>query len=172
MVNAPLPSNIPPRDGLGCLRQQPSDLALAHGDDPIRLRMVDLPRTLWLWGLSAGVSLLWMTMVAVVSLALAKDVNGKWAQVTPKMKEWFQKQRNPTTKVSCCNEADGDQVDEEIREGRYWIASDKTGGHWMIVPHDVIINEPNLYGRPVAWFRGGYDTAPLSIYCYAPGPLL
>ena len=116
----------------------------------------------------------------------ARDRDGKWAAASPSERKWFKEQRQPKSGHLCCSEADGDQVDEEIRYDsgtpRYWIASDKTGGKWLLVPEDAVIHEGNPHGRAVAWFRwqdgnGRWSSAPrtdlpVSVYCFAPGPLL
>ncbi len=101
---------------------------------------------------------------------LARDLDGQWAQLPQHQRDWLRKQINPQNKMSCCSEADGEQVDEEIRAGRYWIQSAKTNGRWMIVPEEVVIKEPNLHGRPVAWWT--IENGFFKIFCYAPGPLL
>ena len=73
-------------------------------------------------------------------------------------------------------------VEEDIRNGEYWIRSAKTmmfsrfnqlkdgKDGWVRVPADVIIKEPNLYGRPVAWYY--LENAMLQIRCFSPGSLL
>ena len=122
-----------------------------------------------LWGLAISFALLWVSLVAGVTIA--KDLNGKWAQASPLERRWFKEQKRPGTNFLCCNEADGEQVDEEIREGRYWINSTRTGGNWWIVPEESVLKTPNKHGRPVAWFRIN-DNGQNVIFCYAPGPLL
>ncbi len=113
--------------------------------------------------------LLVVCMIVLFTMpALARDLDGQWAQLPPTQRDWLRKQINPHNKMNCCSEADGDHVDEEIRAGRFWIQSARTNGHWMIVPEEAVITEPNLYGRPVAWFRRDQNGL-LHIFCYAPG---
>lgn len=100
--------------------------------------------------------------------AFAKDY-GQFAQYSLQEREWFRKQRQPVTLFPCCDEADGEQVEEDIRNGEYWVRSDRTAGLWVRVPPEVVIKEPNLFGRPVAWWRHT-DGRP-SVFCYAPGSL-
>ncbi len=132
--------------------------------------------------------LLTLLFLLIATPAAAHDwTHRDFARNTIQQREWLQKQRRPFTKLSCCNEADGEQVDEEIRYddkgiGRYWIQSKHTRGQWMLVPEEAIIREPNMHGRPVAWFRwvshdGSFAAVPRpdmtpTIFCYAPGPLL
>ena len=99
---------------------------------------------------------------------------GQWAQVDPQKREWFRKQMVPGAGVSCCSEADYDGVDEDIRDGEYWVRWDKsvamhpeTKG-WMLVPDAVIIPGPNQYG-PGVWWVYSEETG-LSIRCYSRGP--
>lgn len=105
---------------------------------------------------------------------VARDTTGKWAATPQVQRDWFRAQKNPMTGVLCCNEADGEQVDEDIRYGadgigRYWIFSDKTMGVWLLVPAEAVLTTPNLHGRPVAWFRSTNGVP--EVFCYAPGPL-
>lgn len=99
-----------------------------------------------------------------------EDKEKKYAQYTLQQREWFQRQISPRTKISCCNEADGEMVEEDIRDGSYWVRSEITAGLWIKIPDDIIIREPNLMGRPVVWWRFG-DGRPQP-YCYAPGGLI
>ncbi len=114
---------------------------------------------------------LWLTLAVVLACApaMARD-NGQWAATPQAQRDWFKQQKNPKTGISCCNEADGEMVDEEIRDGRYWIASNLTKGVWLLVPSEVVILGPNWHGRPVAWFR--HNNGVPEVYCFAPGPLL
>lgn len=107
-------------------------------------------------------------LACFVYAALAKD-NGQWAQYSLKERQWFREQRQPGTLFPCCDEADGEQVEEDIRNGEYWVRSDKTAGLWVRVPPEVVIKGPNLFGRPVAWWRHT-DGVP-QVFCYAPGSL-
>lgn len=88
------------------------------------------------------------------------------------VKQWFREQRQPGTEASCCNEADGETVEEDIRGGQYWVRSPMTGGAWIQVPDRVVIKEPNLWGRPVAWFRKNRSSGGVMVFCFAPGALL
>jgi len=118
-------------------------------------------------------------LLLLSSPAWAHDWSHKdFAQANALERKWLQKQRHPKTNVLCCNDADGEQVEEDIRNGRYWINSNHTRGIWMLVPDEVVIREPNMHGRPVAWFRwegaGSIQTLPRDdlrpvIYCYVPG---
>jgi hypothetical protein len=134
---------------------------------------------LWVIGmLSLSISFAWN--FPVYSRELYKD---QYAQIDPKTRDWFKSQKSPKTGAICCSEADGEMVEEDIRNGEYWIKSAKTmmfarfnqlkdGNQdgWVRVPADVIIKEPNLYGRPVAWYV--IQNAMLEIRCFSPGSLL
>ncbi len=107
-----------------------------------------------------------LILLLLIVPALAKD-NGQWAKSSPAERLWFKEQKQPGTNFLCCDEADGELVDEEIRDGHYWIQSEKTRGKWMKVPDQVVIQAPNMHGRPVAWFR--WLQGEPQIFCYAPG---
>lgn len=132
------------------------------------------------------------TLIVLVIIALligflvpgdiwARDLDGKWAQSPPAVRKWLREQKQPGSGYLCCSEADGEQVDEEIRNGRYWINSKHTRGKWLLVPEDMVINSPNPHGRAIAWFRwvgddGSTSTVPRDdlrpeVFCYAPGAL-
>lgn len=114
----------------------------------------------------------------IVESASARELTpGQYAQVPPEIRDWFQNQKSPKTGVPCCSEADGELVEEELRGGTYWIRSNLTlvpyaaTEGWVEVPDDVVINGPNNYGQPVAWWQWGEDPEwdPPTIHCYAPG---
>jgi hypothetical protein len=134
---------------------------------------------LWIVGmLFLGITYLWNNP------AFSRELyEGQYAQIDPKMRDWFKSQKSPKTGAICCSEADGEMVEEDIRDGEYWIKSAKTmmfarfdqlkNGNkegWIKVPSEVIIKEPNLYGRPDAWYY--VESNMLQIRCYAPGSLL
>lgn len=129
----------------------------------------------------------------------------EYAQNSPEIQRWFQEQHVPPSKDYptgggyCCTDADGEAVEEDIRDSHYWV---KAGGAaykrteqtnelatgakilppdgmdadgWVPVPDNVVIHEPNKFGRPVVWwYRSAKPdgTWKMSIRCYAPGPLL
>ena len=97
--------------------------------------------------------------------------------VPPDIRQWFRDQQEPKSGLSCCNEADGGQAQEEIRNGKYWaswclVGNSQTGecarsSGWIEVPDDVVIQGPNRAGHPVVWsyLQGGKHI----IRCYSPG---
>ena len=128
-----------------------------------------------------------LLLLLLLAPTLAHDWSYKdFAQANPFERNWLQKQKRPNTTFSCCSEADGEQVEEDIRYDQkgiahYWINSNHTRGAWIIVPKEAVIHEPNMHGRPVAWFRWGTgtnmqtmprDDLPVEVFCYAPGALL
>jgi hypothetical protein len=110
---------------------------------------------------------------AMTVIAVAKD-SGQWAQIDPAERQWFRNQHNPTTKLNCCNDADGAYAQEDIRDGHYWarfMAKGYYGGDvdsgWMPVPDGAVITDPNRHGSPVVWWY--YDQGTLKIRCFASG---
>lgn len=105
-----------------------------------------------------------LTAIGAGSIAFGHE-HGQVAQ-------WLQQQRVPegngnSSGFSCCNDHDVDEVEEDIRDGHYWIK----GGHfpeWTEVPDSLVIREPNRHGQPVVWWMG---IGPYSIRCFAPGGL-
>ncbi len=104
----------------------------------------------------------------VSPLTMAKDT-GQWAQAPPDVRQWFQDQRvphGPHKGFPCCSVADGEEVQEDIRAGEYWIK----GGHfpdWTLVPDNAVIKGPNQHGQPIVWYYH-VDGNP-QIRCFAPG---
>ena len=120
------------------------------------------------------------SVMLLSAVAQARD-NGQWAQSDPATREWFRSQRNPTTKVPCCSEADGTYAEEDIRGDDYWARFtyqrwDMSGkkyasevSEWMRVPPETVIHDPNRHGSPVVWWYF-VDGKP-GIRCFAPGGL-
>lgn len=118
-------------------------------------------------------------IVAAVALllicpAFARDF-GQWAQIDQKTREWFRSQKNPTTGVLCCSEADGVYAEEDIRGDQYWVRFEAAGTKvdWMSVPPEVVIHDANRNGAPVVWWYWLADAqgSPtiVTIRCFAPG---
>jgi hypothetical protein len=111
-------------------------------------------------------------LVLVASPVIARD-NGQYAQVDPKIRQWFRNQLSPKTGGNCCNEADGVYAEEDIRGEHYWTRFPQSNGEWMQVPDDVVIKDPNRNGAPVVWWY--FERNPVSrerelkIRCYAVG---
>jgi len=68
------------------------------------------------WGGSAIRTAL---VLVVLSLpAFARD-NGQYQNVSPDIRQWFRDQKSPKTGMICCSEADGNEAQEDIRDGHY-----------------------------------------------------
>ena len=117
-----------------------------------------------------------MRWIILVLLMLAAPVlarnNGQWRELPDDVREWLRSQKIPAGKGAghpCCSEADGEEVQEDIRGGRYWIKGGAFAD-WTVVPEHAIIRGPNKYGQPVVW-QSPSGWIPV-IYCYAPGALM
>ena len=115
-------------------------------------------------------------VVAIIILLMApafarEQYPGQFAQVDPKVKDWFQEQRVPGTEKSCCTIADGTFAEEDIRDGQYWTRFEAFGSvtPWMEVPPETVIHDPNKNGAPVVWFYRDNEAAPVKVRCYSPG---
>ena len=103
-----------------------------------------------------------------VSVALARDVDGRWANSNPELKKWFDKlmsKRGP-----CCSDADGfavSDVDWESKDGRFRV---RLEGQWHDVPEDALITEPNRVGRTMVWPIKVPGT--ITIRCFMPGAMI
>lgn len=102
--------------------------------------------------------------LAVVSAALARDLDGRYAQSD--LKPWFDKLRS--AKALCCSFADGvsiRDVDWDTQDGRYRVRLD---GKWIVVPDDAVIHEANRFGPAVVWPYQAPNGETL-IRCFIPG---
>ncbi len=134
----------------------------------------------------------------------------KWAQMTKEQQQWLMNQHVPggdSRGGSCCNQNDGEEVQQDIRDGHYWVKGSMREGDelrekgptlyqqyirdgnlinkmdndgWILVPDEVVINEPNKYGRAVVWWyppatRKQSDNddgrIQIEVRCFAPGEL-
>ena len=110
--------------------------------------------------------------VALLSSVAFTKAGQEWAQLnmSPAQRNWFNQQKEPGTGKPCCNTSDGEEVQEDIHDGVYWVKSAKTGGEWLPVPATAIITEPNKWGQPIAWFF--YENGYPKVRCFSPGALL
>ena len=114
--------------------------------------------------LSAGVAL------SFSYTAAAHDENSH----TSEELQWLRSQLSPKTGGSCCNEADGEYTDEDIRcdaeknTCHYWVRFSRSNGQYIQVPDEVVIKQPNKWGRPAVWWYLDDDSF-LQIRCYVPG---
>ena len=97
----------------------------------------------------------------------------EYAQASPDVRNWFKSQRAPTTNVPCCDISDGEFAEEDIRYdekgvGHFWTRWSKHL-EWMLVPDDVVIQEPNKWGRPVVFWAEDSVNNVMYIRCYARG---
>ncbi len=81
-------------------------------------------------------------------------------------RQWFKSQKSPKTGQLCCNENDGAEAEEDIRNGQYWTRWPQNP-FWVMVPDEVVIKDPNRNGAPVVWWW--YENGVTKIQCYAPG---
>lgn len=93
------------------------------------------------------------------SLTLAKD-DGRYAQ-SP-LKSWFDSLRSG--KGPCCSDADGEETEYQIRNGRYWIPVE---GVMIEVPDAALLTQPNRFGRPMKWLF--MENGKKAIRCFIPG---
>ncbi len=116
-----------------------------------------------------------IALVMLATTAIARDDAGRWAQADPALRQWFRDQRSPLTGQSCCDEADGTEAEEDIRNGHYWARwkmkprgfDQEFTTEWVEIPDEVVIREPNKNGAPIVWwwFEDGKPAA----RCYSPG---
>jgi hypothetical protein len=113
--------------------------------------------------------LIGIAIILVSELALAHD-HGQFGQYSDARDQWLRSQKHPKSGVSCCSENDADLVQEDIREGHYWIKWRHFD--WTRVPDEAVLPHSNPNGQPVVWWVpvwGQDGSLTPKIYCYAPG---
>ena len=91
---------------------------------------------------------LWATAL-IVSYAFGHD-HGQFGQYSQARDQWLQHQTNPKTKIHCCVEADANLVEQDIRDGHYWVRWAQFD--WVQVPDEAVLPFPNPTGEPVVWW--------------------
>ena len=91
-----------------------------------------------------------LASLPVSTPALARD-NGQYNQVSPEVRQWFREQKSPKDGTDLCNEADGSEAQEDIRDGHYWTTSPAVLSTGDQVPDEVVIKDPNKVGHPIVW---------------------
>jgi hypothetical protein len=109
-----------------------------------------------------------------IALAVPADAHdhGQFGQYSDARDKWLRQQRSPSG-ASCCSENDADLVEEDIRNGKYWIRWREFD--WTLVPDDALLPYPNPTGQPVVWWWPQWQkdgTLKPIIRCYSPGALL
>src|SRR5258708_40151542 len=112
-----------------------------------------------------------------ILMALSTPASGhfadheQWAQLTPAQRDWLMRQiipgTDPEQHYTCCSAADAEQVEEDVRDGHYFVRSPTTAGLWVAVPDEMVIRAPNKYGQPVVWWR--FTDGIATPRCFAPG---
>jgi hypothetical protein len=107
----------------------------------------------------------WMAMLSGWA-ALARD-NGQWAQ--SQHRDWVESLRDHNG-ISCCNTADGYDVQWDTQGDKYRVFID---GTWYVVPPEAVLDDiPNRLGVARVWYVWEYDTHGTKtpkIRCFLPG---
>ena len=94
----------------------------------------------------------------------------EYAQVSPEIRDWFQKQRSPIG-VPCCDISDGHPTEDDIRGNFYFVPNPMDeNGPWVKVPPEAVINgSKNPNGSAVVWYviQNGNT---IYVRCFVPGP--
>jgi len=132
-----------------------------------------------------------------VSKSFGHTHPGQYSQYTPDQQQWIRGQKVPEgngsySGTSCCSTIDAEEVQEDIRDGHYWIkgteSSDPTkptlyqqyrnsgriegmdANGWVPVADSKVIHDANKIGSPIVYW-GTSDARTLIVRCYAPGAL-
>lgn len=113
---------------------------------------------------------LYLVTLLLVTFTQAESRQGWKTSGDPEIDKWFHDQMIPNGTQRCCDVSDGSFVEEDIRNGKYWIRWEKTQGAWIEVPDSAVIdNQPNKWGAPAVWWGFDEDASSIYIKCYIPG---
>lgn len=116
--------------------------------------------------LAPGTVLTGIGLLAFDMKAVQAHDDGRYAN-SP-LKAWFDSLRSKLG-GPCCSNADGvalSDVDWDTKDGHYRV---RLQGHWVDVPNDAVITEPNRAGHTVVWPY--YVQGRPFIRCFLPGTM-
>jgi hypothetical protein len=93
----------------------------------------------------------------------AKD-DGRFSNSSPEIRRWFRDLRQPDSGISCCDVADGHEVDYRVRGGTYYVMIE--GREYPVPPRKIVRNQGNPTGSGVV-FYSMIGSRPL-ILCFIP----
>ena len=96
-----------------------------------------------------GRLLVFVFVVSMIGAAIARDVDGHYAQNDPQLHLWFDKLSSG--KGLCCSFIDGtkiEDIDWDTQGDHYRVRID---GKWFVVPDAAVVTEPNRFGPAVVW---------------------
>ena len=102
------------------------------------------------------------------SETLARDPDGRYAQVDPEMHRWFQQLKSEGGEA-CCALSDGSTLqdsDWRSSNGHYQVFMDE---EWVDVPDAAVVTAPNRYGRTVLWPY--HEDGHPYVRCFMPGSM-
>jgi hypothetical protein len=101
-------------------------------------------------------------LLILIIPASARDT-GQWSG-KPIEAQNFYKSLHSRSGFLCCDDADGDDVQYDTREGKYWVYLDN---QWIEVPDNALVDQPNPYGHARAWTY--HEDGEIKIRCFLPG---
>jgi len=104
--------------------------------DPIDANIATMKLHQTMMRLSPSLFVIFCSIVA----ATARD-NGQYENVPDHIRKWFNEQMSPETGKSCCSFADGNETQEQIRNGQYWVLIE---GKWFPVPPSRVIHNNTI----------------------------
>lgn len=103
-------------------------------------------------------------MLAPCALTQARNDDGRFDNVDPQTREWFESVRSPRG-IACCSVADGRATEWDMRQGKYWVPIE---GTWTVVPDDAVVQGArNPNGQAIVWL--GHSQGEAFIRCFVPG---
>jgi hypothetical protein len=109
------------------------------------------------------------------TISLARD-SGQWSQADPSIKKWIEDLKDHNN-VSCCNTADGFDVQWDTKDNRYRVY---LYGEWHLVPPEAVLDIPNRLGAARVWYTvqwgpmkdGKQVPSKILIRCFLRGSLI
>jgi hypothetical protein len=143
-----------------------------------------------------------LRIAVMLALALMVCANSAWAHMhdRPDLNQWFSNLgrvgKNHMQKTLCCSLSDGavvaadevrqDEVDKcvptQVEYGSGEMTTPETAhfcvllqGKWWMVPDNVVLDTPNLYGQALIWpvpigsYNNGVPEQKFFFRCFLPG---
>lgn len=119
------------------------------------------------------IPVLGLVLLAWLTEAYARDLDGHYAAQDPQMHAWFDSLKSDGGSL-CCSLTDGRTIDDpDIDMSGKKCASTicvRVDGQWLDVPEKAIVRVPNRYGRAVVWPMTDSSGKPY-VRCFMAGTL-
>lgn len=90
---------------------------------------------------------------------------GQFAQMPQELRDWFGNLRSKS-RVLCCEDADGYDVNWSTDNGHYIVFSPQG---WVVVPDEAVITDPSKVEVAKVWWEHNSLDGKFHVRCFLPG---